>query len=253
MKRLLLVAFVAVALPAAAAAKGISALEVCGAAGCREVAVPPGIHASLGSATRNVAPSAPAPFVELRVFRDGTAAETAWYVPRTRLLAVRGEGGGAEWHPLVAGSALDDRIAAAARGVAPHVPRGTAAYVGTRRVQGDVSGYLQLFGVPSAGPVHERDARWVGISVKTAPPSPWALTYLAFSARGMLLQRGPAVVRLPEAVAADVEAARPIAPDDGRNLLPWLSVAALAAVLLVLAAANALGERRSGARAPQPA
>jgi hypothetical protein len=118
-------------------------------------------------------------------------------------------------------------------------------------VQGDVSGYLDLFGLESTGTPDMSGQGYSMVSVKTAPVSPWALTQLWFFPETGVLQRGPEAVTLPEGVADDLRAVRPIDPSTGSSGFDWSLVTGSLLVAFALALTAVLLSRRS--RQPRPA
>lgn len=244
MTRVLALLTVIAALTApAASAKGITALRLCGTDGCKMVAIPNDSHEFPGLGGDPSYPPAAGPFLDVELILDGSRAERLWYVPGARAFARRDENGSIRWTRNSA-QRIDALIAAAARGVTPYTPRAVAAFVGDRRILGDVSGYLDLFGVESAGFALTGSGRYVAVSIKTQPTSPWALTGLWFYPEEGLLQRGADLLRLPQGVADDLRAARPIgsaprAPFDWPLVVGSLSAAALLALAAVVASRRA--------------
>jgi hypothetical protein len=97
-KKLLLVAVLALALAPGAGAKEITGLEVCGVDGCRAVSVPNGLHEWPGGATGGATfPPPAAPFVEVRLQIDRFHTEQLWYVPSQRIFASRSAGDLIRW------------------------------------------------------------------------------------------------------------------------------------------------------------
>lgn len=232
------VAVATLALAPPAGAKEVTALEVCGVSGCTAIDVPTGLHEFPGGSGLTTSPPRAAAFVEIAVTIEGSHVERLWYVPASRRFALRGEADTISW--TKGGSQRIDRlVAAAAAGIEPYRPKAVAALVGDARVSGDVSGYLDLFSVASTGPARITTDRFVSVSVKTEPASPWALTGMWFYPEQGLLQRGVEVIRLPAGIADDLRQARSISASGSGEGFDWplVSVSLLVAAALGLAAA----------------
>lgn len=211
MRRVLAIAALALLVAPSAAAKEITGAEICGADGCRTVAIPKGLHDFPGGGGGGLAATPPmGPFVEVRLDYDGGLhREEVWYVPEARVFAMPDGHGSARWM-AARDLGIDPVLVEAAAGVVPHRPRVTAAFVGGEAVEGGVATYSTLFSVDSGGPVPGYGAEVDAISVRTEPPSPWAAVRLWFYPESGLLQRGIDVVELPAGVAADLRDRRAI-------------------------------------------
>lgn len=252
MKRTLVLAGVLALIAASpAVAKEVTAVAVCGAQRCDDVAIPQGLNEFPGGG-QSVAPPPPAGgFVEVVLTYDRTYTERLWYVPAARLFAIRDDAAATiRWLP-VGTHELDRLIEVAASGVAPYRPRATDALIDGERVQGDVSGYLDLFGVESAGAVDSYDMRYSLVSLKTTPTSPWALTPLWFYPDQGLLQRGNETITLPAGIADDLRAARPIDASSTGGGFDWPLVTGSLVVAFALLLTAILLSRRG--RQPRPA
>jgi hypothetical protein len=250
--RLLVVAALALVVVPVAAAKEVTAVQICGASGCDDADVPAGLHEFPGGSGEGSPPAPAAPFVEVRLTFDRRHVERVWYVPDSRTFANRGAGDMVQW--THAGSQQIDRLVAdAASGVEPYRPRAVAAFVGDRRVRGEVSGYLDLFGVRSAGDGEIDTRGFEQISVKTEPPSPWALTTLWFFPEGGLLQRGSEVITLPRETAADIRAARRIGRPGQTSGFDWPLVSGSLLIAAALGLTGALLARRGRPARPERA
>ena len=130
----------------------------------------------------------------------------------------------------------------------------TAVYVGDRRVTGDPPTYLALFGMKGPFVVPNAAARFDWIRFESPTPSPWMHTTFAFYPRGGVLLTGSTYVKLPQAIAADIAAARPLGDRPGGGTrLHWTAVGialgiAAAGVLILLV----LARRRASAREVAP-
>lgn len=176
---------------------------------------------------------------------DGDHWSTIWYVGARQLFAVPDPTRGIRWGP--SSGRVDLLVAAAAEDVVPHLPRAVAATVGDRAVQGDLAGFLRLFDVgrlPRAAPALDSD--YDEVRVRTSPPSPWGQASLWFYPDDSVLAGGPRPVRLPEPIADDLRAGRPIgfaAAHAGRFDSPLVVAALLVAV--ALAGTALVASRRS--------
>jgi hypothetical protein len=235
---------VALLAPQAAAAKEISALRVCGAHGCTDVDVPEALHEFPGGMGGPSAPPPAGPFVEVVLRIDGVHTERLWYVPAARAFASDAEVADSVRWSRAGEQEIDRLIVAAAAKVAPRKPRAIAALVGDERIEGDVSGYLGLFAIRSSRPTRPGTGGFEPVSVKTEPPSPWALTPLWFYPDEGLLQRGPELIQLSQGVAGDLRAARSIGETRGGGF-DWPLVTGSLVVAFALALTTALLVRRS--------
>jgi len=247
-RRLLVGLVAALLLPAAAQAKGLSSLAVCGPDGC-QVAESFGSDQVFDMTTSTKAPP-PGPYYELRLsFEHGGESRGIYYEPRSGLVSYSESFGVPAWAPLV------PRVATAVKDAAERVeayptPRLTGVSVGDRRVRGDTSTYLALFGVkgPFVVPGPRAGLDW--IHFESPHPNPWTTTPLAFYPRDGVLLTGSTYVKLPTAMAADIVAARQIGdgPDGGTHV-PWIPIGVAAAGVLILLG---LALRRASAREVAP-
>jgi hypothetical protein len=201
MKRLLLVAVVA--LLAVPAAQGKGPTRVCGASGCLDMATEAetfggAVRLSIAPGTPTLGAVAPAPYFRI----DGIGGPQVW-VPSRNALRV-----GDEWVAPLANelALLRDKTA----GLAPFgVPRHASAFVDWNRVRnGD--GYIRLatLGVPVAAA--PRGTRWIDVWVMGGD-SPWndGSIRISVSRNGYLLRDGR-VLRIPVSLAKRVLARKPL-------------------------------------------
>jgi hypothetical protein len=251
MQRLVPLAFAFVVLlvaPGAASAKELTQVQLCGPAGCTSVTDRQMLRRIPTGGETTASPPPASSFYTMRMTVDAEGEKHAWtvfYVPAPNMVAAPDESGRITWFPIFGEEAtrLMKRLVA---GVRPYPePEITGATVDGKRVAGDAGSYLELFAVEPAGEAIPKEADWVSIKLTSKDPSPWtnAGSSLAYSRSAKLLERGFDLIRLPDALAADVESARPLGTD-GRLLLPWLVLAGLVAAVLALAALGALGRRR---------
>jgi hypothetical protein len=247
--RTLLAAAVAAALvvPAAAQAKGLSSLAVCGPAECQVAGSGPGDVFDL---SRSVHAPPPGPYYELRLsFGHGGRSTGIYYEPRSGLVSYSESFGVPAWAPLVpmVATAVKDAADRVEAYPAPHL---TAVYVGRQRVKGDASTYLALFGAKGPFVVPGPRAKLDWIRFESPDPNPWTATPLAFYRQDGVLLTGSTYVKLPAATAADIVAARPLGDgSDGGTRLPWIPIGAAISGLLILLA---LALRRTSSREVAP-
>jgi hypothetical protein len=258
---LLLAATAALALAAPAAAKELSKAEVCGPAGCTAVTDRETLNAiPLGGDEPPSTQPQLQPFhtVRLTVTEGEGGPEHSWtvyYVDRAGMMAWKNEGGTIVWSQLNGPAATAMRRLV--RGVeAFPAPRISATLVDGRAVSADPASYLALFQEPGRrmnANVFPHD--WVPIDFRSAKASPWtdAPFELMYSPSTNAIERGIQQVVLPDALASDIEATRPLAAGEATRWLPWLVVGALMAALLVLAGLGAVLRRRFEPAAPEPA
>jgi hypothetical protein len=252
-RRGVLALLVALVLPAEAGAKGNVSVTVCGASGC--VAVQGSARARSSLAHPHVESVPPPPVGEFYSLRFvGAYPSRGYYVPGAELLvtidragARTGVDGVATWTPVPAAGA--EALERAIGGLRPfREPALTGAEVGFEAVE-DARGYLRLFELESAGAAVPARGDWRPIVLSADRANPWTDgTRLSYSPSGNLLRRGQEIVRLEDAVAADLAARAPLA-DGGRTRWSGAFIAAtLALALVCLAAAVARGARRGPRR-----
>jgi hypothetical protein len=252
-KRLTAAIIAALLLPAAAQAKGITGMELCGAERCGKIAIPAGVGRDdepFDTTRGGLAPT-PAPYYELRfTFEHGAGhSRGIYYEPRSGLVSYSESYGVTQWAPLQ--PPFLAAVKEATKRIEPFpTPRITAVYVGDRRVHGDASTYLRLFGVkgPFVVPDIAADLEWIRFD--SPDTNAWTTTALAFYPQDGVLLTGATYVKLPAALAAEIAAARPLgSPPDAGTRLPWVAIGTALAGLLVLLA---LALRRTSAREVAP-
>lgn len=254
-------------LPAAAFAKEVSQIEVCGVSGCKTVTD----HAALarfggGGGTPGAPPPVPGEYYRLTVtvaagpgasFAGGrhSATWSAYYVPGAQVMRPTQENSIGEWQALSSrgARALDQ----AAAGTQPFpTPRLTMALIGSKRARNPQS-YAKLYDVQSIGPAVPGKSDWLTISLRSKQPSPWTdgLSTLQYSPSAKVLQRDAEFIRVPDEMAARIAVGQSLAPP-GSGGFPWL-ITCLAGVTLIALAALALAARRLRPRLfagrPEPA
>jgi hypothetical protein len=247
------------ALPAEAGAKGDVAITVCGASGCAPVEGSAGVRIALAEPRSESVPPPPVGgFYSLRFAGNGEPG-VAYYVPEGRLLATiddagdrTGVEGVATWTRVPTAGA--DALARTVRGLRPFgEPVVTGAEVGYESVD-DPSGYLGLFELGARGAAVPARLDWKPVVLTADRPNPWTDgTRLAYSPSGKVLRRGQELVRLPDAVVADLEARAPLAAGaGGESRWKGALVGGAAALAVVGVVAVVRGARRA-LRRPSPA
>jgi hypothetical protein len=231
-RRFLAAVVVALVVPAAAHAKGLSSLAVCGPDECQIAGSSPG---EVFDMSRTVQAPPPGPYYELRLsFEHGGQSTGIYYEPRSGLVSYSESFGVPAWAPLMpmVASAVKDT---AKRIEAYPAPQLTAVYVGDRRVLGDTSTYLALFGAKGPFVVPGPRAKLEWIRFESPDSNPWTATPLAFYPQNGVLLTGSTYVKLPAATAADIAAARPLGerPDGGAEV-PWVPLGTAIAGALIL-------------------
>jgi hypothetical protein len=236
MNRLLAVIAVALALPAAAQAKEIDGLAVCGPESCEDVDMGGFGHRDpiAGDSATDAGPT-PSDFLRVDFTVDGHAAAfSVFYEPESGLVAIEGRPGHVEW------ARFDPRIATAVEDAAKRVehfpaPRVTGVRVGSKEVEGDPSSYLPLLTLegPFVLPKTNEDA--TSIRFEATDPNPWTEASILYYPGDEVILRGATFVKLPAALAADIQAARALRTGGDGTSIPWLpiGVALLGAALLV--------------------
>ncbi|HEV8249768.1 MAG TPA: hypothetical protein VGQ15_07325 [Gaiellaceae bacterium] len=247
MRRLLLVVLAALLLPAAAQAKEITGLAVCGPSECEDADVGGFGHAAPFGGDSTGPPRGP--YYRLALNVDGQPSGWGLFYEPTSGLAAREDNPGTwVWSRLA--PKLATAVKDAAKRVEPFpAPRVTGARVGAERVHGDASTYAALLRVdgPPVVPKTSEDA--VPITLTANAPNPWTEVTLLWYPHDRVLFRSPGTyVRLADGISDDVDAARPLGSGGGTTV-PWIPIAvALAGALALLL----LGLRRATRPAPKP-
>ena len=199
-------------LPAAAQAKEISKLSICGPSSCASITDHTLLQQWSEADNGQSAPPSPvAPFFRLETtvtlapgetFDNGETSITwaDFYVPDASLIRGTSETNLAAWTRL--GSRATEILSKAAKGVAPFpAPVVTRATVGRRQVT-DPASYSTLFD-RSWKSSRSWASGWLRIRLQSDPASPWTdgKNVLLFSAKRRLLVRDGETVKVPSAVA----------------------------------------------------
>jgi hypothetical protein len=250
-KRLVLVMILALAAAGPASGKELTGFTLCGPDGCKTTTISGFGHNGPAGPPGDAAP--PGPYYRVTLLVDGTGTWEMFYIRDTGQFAyVDGiDTRIVNWArpaPKLA-TLLKD----AARRLTPYPgPRITAVTVGGRRVEDDPGSYLRLFQL-RGGYADPGLGRAEPIRFETPAPNPWTLRPLTYYPGTDVVAGARRWIRLPKALAADVEAARPLDAGGSGGLAGWAAaftaVGATAAAVLVLA----LGlMRRRSVRAASP-
>ncbi len=247
---LALAAAAALALPAAATAKEMTAVETCGVDGCRTVRdrdVLSRLEQSAGESDVRGAPARPAPFYVVRVTVDGGDQRVTWenfYVPSARTMRGMDERNRALWRRVPEGErAILDSLAA---GVTPFpAPEVVRATVG-RKTAADPASYLALYRLEGKRAAYPRRADWIRIRLYSTRPTPWTdgANVLAYSPSARVLRRDGELVRVPKRLGRQIRTGAALHMTGGETGNPGTAVSAFAGALPLLAAAAVALRRR---------
>jgi hypothetical protein len=233
MRRLLIAVLVVLALPAAAQAKEITGFALCGPNGCEKADVAGFGHRPPFTQEGQAAPG-PTAFYRLDFTVDGQSAFSSYYESRSGLATFEDGPGHVVW------TRLAPRLATAAKEAAKHVeafpaPRVTGARVGGRRVTDDPASYARLLNIAGPIAVPRTNSGSMGISLEARDPNPWtSVMLLYYPADNILFRDTSTFIKIPAALAADIEAARPLGSGGGPGV-PWITIAISSAGALLLA------------------
>jgi hypothetical protein len=241
-RALLLALLVAATVPATASAKELTGFTLCGPDGCRTTDVQGFGHEDPFSGDTEAAP--PDDYLEATLLIDGNGTWNMFYVPREGLLAVvDGDARIVRW--MLPVPRLATELKRTARGLPAYPgPRLTAVTVGDRRIEDGASSYLGLLELRGryADPGSGSGER---IRFEALAPNPWTEEELYYFPETDVVAGAGRWVRLPSAMAANVEAGRPLDASQSSWTRPVFVAVAAA---LVLAAIVLLLRRRWAAR-----
>jgi hypothetical protein len=246
-RRLLLVALAALLAAGPASGKELTGFTLCGPDGCKTTTISGFGHEGPAGPPGDAAP--PGPYYRVTLLVDGTGTWQMFYIRDTGQLAyVDGIDtrivNWAQPAPKLARLLKD-----AARHVTPYPgPRITAVTVGGRRVKGNPASYLKLFQVdgdyadPGLG-------RAEPIRFASKVPSPWTERPLSYYPGTDVVAGAGRSVRVSRALAADIEAGRPLDAGGSGGLAGWAvalaAIVAMAATVMVVAVLGVLIRRRA--------
>ena len=201
-------------LAGSAQAKQLSAVKVCGAAGCTSVsdrAVLTSLMRAIETQSQplRVSTPSPAPFLRLEYWVKGDGGHgpdfVHYYLPSRRIMEVMTGPGSWSWIRPDSVSALLRRVT---NGVKPFpTPRIVSASLGSRTVQ-DPASYARLFAIKQKADAFGGASDWKRIVLRTRTPSPWstAAATLEYSPSANVLWRGSEFVEVPSNIASRLEA-----------------------------------------------
>jgi hypothetical protein len=232
---------VAMAVPATASAKELTGFTLCGPDGCRQTDVQGFGHEDPFSGDTEAAP--PDDYLEATLLIDGNGTWNMFYVPREGVLAVvDGDARIVRW--MLPVPRLATELKRTARGLHAYPgPRLTAVTVGDRRIEDGASSYLGLLELRGryADPGSGSGER---IRFEALAPSPWTEEELYYFPETDVVAGAGRWVRLPSALAANVEAGRAL----GASQTGWARPVLVAVAAALLPAAIVLLLRRRWAR-----
>jgi hypothetical protein len=258
------------ALAASAAAKEVKRATVCGVSDCvvvkdREKAM------ALISGDEGSGPGSPPPassFYTVEVTIDTGQGDaptwTLYYVPSAAMTrpAYDPHGdAGASNHPWWAVSPSTEALyRQVTKGLEPFPrPHLSSVAIGSKTLVAGADSYLQVYELPptrASGSLPTAYSEW--IDLRSKQPTPWTdlPRDLSFSPSGGVVERGGQVVKLPEALLADMQAGRPLGVERtdaarGGSSFPWMTLAATLAAALAGAVLIAFVLRRARFRFPR--
>jgi hypothetical protein len=195
----------------------------------------------------------PGAYVTAALKVDGDSTWRMFYVPREGLMAFEdGEAHTMRW------MRPDPRLASAlkrtARGMHAYPgPRVTAVTVGKRRIEEGAASYLALLS-PSGSYSDPGSGSSEPIHFETVVPSPWTEAELYYFPETDVVAGAGSWFRLPSAMAANIEAGRPLDASASSGWAPPRVLAAGAAGLLLVSIVLFLRRRfgRDTLAAPAP-
>jgi hypothetical protein len=231
---------VVLAVPAPAVAKEITNVAMCGPDGCKNFGNPSQLNGWPMDGGPTGEMPGPAAFYELKYTVDAEGESSTWsqwYVPSAGMVASRDEQAGIYWMQFD-----NPVLTAAAKEIKPFPkPTITAVTIGDRRVTDNPASFLRLFRVQTAdrNAYPEGVADWQPVTFVSEQKSPWTLaqTSIYFSPSDGMLQRGVEMLKLPDAMAADLRSGEALSGGSSAGF-PWRTVlfALLGALALLIAA-----------------
>jgi hypothetical protein len=245
---LVVVAFATLAWASGAHAKELASLKVCGASGCTEVES----HALLRDAISlaeiqgepvTIRTPPPARFFRLEFMVKGDEGSTPsflqHYVPSHGAVAWRIGEGAWGWISVGERRALYERATA---GLKPfRKPAITRATVNGESAR-DPGSYVRLFQLHRPTSDYPDQSDWIRIELGSATPSPWTThaPTIEYSPSERILWRGTEFIKVPETIAARIDARKSLTGARKSDSFPWLALfgglsgASLVPVALIL-------------------
>jgi hypothetical protein len=237
MKKLMLVAVVALLCAAPANAKELLGAQLCGASGCateRQAGLFEGHGGPLGDGM-SAAPAQAGPWYRgaLLLGDHGKVFGhyTFYYVPDGRLVVQPGmDGQTTTW--LKAQGALGDLLERLAARLRPFPTPKLVDVAINGRHAADPQSYLRLYSIGGEAQTYPSDTRSVQVVLETAKRTPWSdgNNLVVYPGSNLLLRDGE-IVSIPGDVANRVASGESLVIHDG---LPWAVIGAAVAVVLLL-------------------
>ena len=112
----------------------------------------------------------------------------------------------------------------------------------------DPASYSRLFRLNRSTSDYPEDSDWIRIELRSKTPSPWSThaSTIEYSPSEDILWRGTEFIKVPEAIAARLEARQSLAVGTESGTFPWLAlVGGLGGASLVVPLAMTLRRRRA--------
>jgi len=261
MKKILVVLLLALALPAPAAAKELSKLDVCGPSGCNSTS-DRALLGRIGVGSDGSIPADPpalAPYYTLVYHVRAGRGESfngrkefvfrTSYVPGAHLVRGIDESGYVVW--TTASQVFTNAIARLTRGLRPFsAPRITRVSVGGTFVT-DPASYERLITITSENTDYVEAYDWTPVDYRSTRSSPWSGVSLQFSAKKHALLRNNRWIHLDSSLSKQVQLGTALtATGDGG--FPWRWVGVAAAAALAIAGVGVFLVRRFRPWEPKP-
>ncbi len=261
MKKILVVLLLALALPAPAAAKELSKLDVCGPSGCNSTS-DRALLGRIGVGSDGSIPADPpalAPYYTLVYHVRAGRGESfngrkefvfrTSYVPGAHLVRGIDESGYVVW--TTASQVFTNAIARLTRGLRPFsAPRITRVSVGGTVVS-DPASYERLITITSENTDYVEAYDWKPVDYRSTRSSPWSGVSLQFSAKKHALLRNNRWIHLDSSLSKQVQLGTALtATGDGG--FPWRWVGVAAAAALAIAGVGVFLVRRFRLWEPKP-
>ena len=253
MKKILVVLLLALALPAPAAAKELSKLDVCGPSRCNSTSDRPLLQ-RIGVGSDGSVPADPpglAPYYTL-VYRVRPGPGESFngrkeivfrtsFVPLAHLVRGTDESGYVTW--TTASQVFTNAMTKLTRGLRPFpTPRITRVSVGGTFVT-DPASYERLITITSENTDFVEAYDWTPVDYRSTRSSPWSGVLLQFSAKKHALLRNNRWIHLDSSLSKQVQLGTALTDTDS-NGFPWRWVGIAAAGALAIAGLGVFLVRR---------
>jgi len=261
MKKILVALLLALALPAPAAAKELSKLDVCGPSGCNSTS-DRALLRRIGEGSDGSVPADPpalAPFYTLVYHVRAGRGESfngrkkvvfrTSFVPGAHLVRGTDEAGYVVW--TTASQVFTNAVARLTRGLRPFpTPRITRVSVRGTFVT-DPASYERLITITSENTDFVEAYDWAPVDYRSTRSSPWRGVLLEFSAKKHALLRNNRWIHLDSALSKQVQLGTPLTATGG-NGFPWRWVGIASTAALVAAGIGVALIRRFRPWEPNP-